>query len=503
MPCNMDWLRIALNDIALFCCGVSGRKLRPYQVEVARAIADSALYGRGHTFVVMFPRQSGKNELQAQIETYLLVCLSTSRNECEMVKASPTWKPQTINAMRRLERVLNRNMLTHGRWSKESGYVYRFGSARITFLSGSETANVVGATASVLLECDEAQDITTAKWDKDFAPMAASTNATRVFWGTAWTSKTLLAREKRVAEEAQRKDGKRRVFVINGDQVAREVPAYGAFLVDQVAKLGRNHPLVRTQFFSEEIDAEAGMFPTERLKLIQGSHLQAAMPEGGKYYALLIDVAGVDENVASGIEELANAGRDNTVATIVEVDLSTLPADQKGAPNYKVMARYVWTGSRHTVLYSILKSLADQWRVSYVVVDATGVGAGLASFLDKALPGKVIPFTFTQKSKSDLGWRFLGVIETGRYQESLDGGKLFYNEAKYCQSSVQEGPGKILRWGVPDGTRHELTGDLVHDDVILSSALCAILDDQEWAMTGAPLVVHRTDPLLEMDREGF
>jgi hypothetical protein len=81
------------------------------------------------------------------------------------------------------------------------------------------------------------------------------------------------------------------------------------------------------------------------------------------------------------------------------------------------MARYIWTGSRHTMLYSILKGLAVEWHVSYVVVDSTGVGAGLASFLDKALPGRVIPFVFTSKSKSDLGWRFLGVIETGRYKE--------------------------------------------------------------------------------------
>jgi hypothetical protein len=115
------------------------------------------------TFVVIFPRQSGKNELQAQLEAYILLCLS--KIDCEMVKASPTWKPQTINAMRRLERVLNRNILTHGTWSKESGYMFRV-RLGLTFLSGSEVANVVGATASVLLECDEARTLLQS-WDKD------------------------------------------------------------------------------------------------------------------------------------------------------------------------------------------------------------------------------------------------------------------------------------------------------------------------------------------------
>ena len=39
------------------------------------------------------------------------------------------------------------------------------------------------------------------------------------------------------------------------------------------------------------------------------------------------------------------------------------------------------------------------------MIDATGLGAGLASFLGNALGGGiVVPFVFTQKSKSDLGW---------------------------------------------------------------------------------------------------
>ena len=63
------------------------------------------------------------------------------------------------------------------------------------FFSGENTAKVVGATADLLLKVDEAQDIDPAKFDKEFDPMTASTNATRVFWGTAWTWQTLLPRQ--------------------------------------------------------------------------------------------------------------------------------------------------------------------------------------------------------------------------------------------------------------------------------------------------------------------
>jgi hypothetical protein len=176
----------------------------------------------------MFPRQSGKNELQAQLETYLLCCFYLM--DAEMVKVSPTWKPQTLNAMRRLERVLSSNLIAGHLWTKESGYIYRCGKARIYFFSGQPRSNIVGATANILLEVDEAQDVLPAKFDKDIAPMAASTNATRVFWGTAWTSRTLLARELRAARKAQQKDGIQRVFVLTADDVSSEVPAYGDFV---------------------------------------------------------------------------------------------------------------------------------------------------------------------------------------------------------------------------------------------------------------------------------
>lgn len=192
-----DRIKILMSDVDFFARLGNGLKLRKYQQEVAHTIVRSIMNGLGLTIVVQFPRQSGKNELQALVEAYMLTLLM--QDEVEIVKVCPTWKPQTLNAMRRLQRVLAGNMIAAGRWLKENGYIYRIGKARIFFLSGEPSANVVGATASTLLECDEAQDVLPSKWDKDFLPMAASTNATRVLWGTAWTSTTLLAREMRLA----------------------------------------------------------------------------------------------------------------------------------------------------------------------------------------------------------------------------------------------------------------------------------------------------------------
>ena len=352
-------------DIMNFSEFTSGIVLRNYQHEVALAIIDSVRERAGRSIIVIFPRQSGKNEIQAHIECYLLTLLN--QFDTEIVKASPTWKPQSLNAMRRLERNLKRNLITSDWWVKESGFIYRIENARIYFLSGSETANIVGATANTLLQCDEAQDITVRKWDKDFAPMAASTNATRVFWGTAWTSRTLLARERKAAEKLQEEDGLRRVFILDADQVALEVPEYGDFVASQIHKLGRNHPMVRTQYFSEEIDAESGMFPPERLEKMQGEHVYLVGPVSGQVYAMAIDVAGEDEGAigeeidAESLALLENPARDATAVTIFNVDLSTLPADALGAPTYRIVQRYTWIGKKHTSIYTRLKEIAREW----------------------------------------------------------------------------------------------------------------------------------------------
>lgn len=205
--------------------------LRPYQRDIARAIKDSIINHRGLTFVIVLPRQSGKNELQAHLFSWLLFRYANTGGR--IVSVSPTFKPQTTNNMQRVKSSLDACIGSRGLWKSSKGYMYTFGKACLQFFSGEPRANVVGATADLLLSVDEAQSIAPAKFDKDFDPMTASTNATRVFWGTAWTSNTLLERERRVALQAQQRDGIPRVFCFTADDIRRLVPEYGLH-VDRV-----------------------------------------------------------------------------------------------------------------------------------------------------------------------------------------------------------------------------------------------------------------------------
>ena len=65
-------LACVLSDPKLFSALVIRVPLRRYQLEPLRAILDSVLNHRGYEFLLIFPRQSGKNEAVAQLLTYLL-----------------------------------------------------------------------------------------------------------------------------------------------------------------------------------------------------------------------------------------------------------------------------------------------------------------------------------------------------------------------------------------------------------------------------------------------
>ena len=125
---------------------------------------------------------------------------------------------------------MDSNLLTGAPWKKRSDHYRMIGSCRTVFLSGDGQANVVGATANLLLVINKAQDILPATYEKKFSPMAASRNATRVFCGTVWTSSTLLAQMARACREAEKADGIKRVFWYTAEDVRKENQGFGEFV---------------------------------------------------------------------------------------------------------------------------------------------------------------------------------------------------------------------------------------------------------------------------------
>lgn len=446
--------------------------LRPYQLEPARAILAAVEAGQGGQFALVFSRQAGKDETLAQLIGFLLT--RHHRSGGSVVMGSPTLEPQSAISRNRLRERVTGNLLT-GRLVGAGGpNSVALGKATATYLSAGPQANARGATASLLLVANEAQDIDPAAWDARFDPMGASTNAVTVFSGTVWSDRTLLARQMRFLRAQEAQDGRKRVFTIDWTRVAEDVPAYGDRVRQRIAQLGEDHPFIRTEYRLIELDSAGGLFPAARRALLAGLHARQRQPEAGKLYAILVDVGGQEEDntgdVGDGADlRAAGTRRDSTAVTVVEV----APGARAEESTYRVVDRLLWTGLSQTRQHSRLHALANHWGARAVVVDATGIGAGLASFLVKSLgERKVYPFQFTAQSKAALGWAMVGAIDSGRLKEyardSTEETRTFWQQLEQTTYEVRPGPGKLMSWGVDDPR--------LHDDLVLSLALVGHLD---------------------------
>ena len=441
---------------------LSVSRLRPYQREVALAILNSVFGRAGLTFSVEIARQGGKNELSAQLELLLLtIFMAKSQN---LVKCSPTFKPQTVISMLRLKDRLN-DAGFNGIWVAELGYIIRLGNARAIFLSADESANVVGNTAHILLEIDESQDVSKEKYTKEFKPMGATANVTTVHYGTTWDDSTLLEEVKQTNLELERKDGIKRHFSYDWQEIARYNPDYSAYVETERERLGENHPLFLTQYRLLPIHGGGGYLSPQQRAQLSGEHARKHQPDRGKVYVAGIDLAGEAEDEEGALLRTLKPRQDSTVITIGELDFSAGDDVRKQSRVY-VVEHYWWTGRKHAELYpQLIDILKNVWQCRKVVVDATGVGQPVSSFLRAALGSRVSPFTFTARSKSELGFSLLAAVNSGRLKMYAGNGSPEYQEFWFETEKArsQYRPSQTMNFYVDPSQGH--------DDFLMSLAL--------------------------------
>ena len=377
------------------------------------------------------------------------------------MKCAPTFTPQARISMQRLQDRL-RDAGYDGLWETKAGYMVRVGRARQLFLSADSSANVVGATAHILLEVDEAQEMDKEKFFKEFKPMGASTNVTTVLYGTPWSTDTLLEEAKQTNLELERKDGVRRHFHFDWRDVARYNPLYQMYVEQERQLLGEDHPLFRTQYLLETLDGGGGLLSPMQQAQLRGHHPRQRAPSPRRVYVAGIDLAGgLTEGTPS-----AKEGRDSTVVTIAELDFSGCD-ELFREPLIRVVEHYWWTGRNHASLYPQLVDLLRQvWGCRRVVVDATGLGEGMASFLERALGKAVVePFTFSAPSKSRLGFDLLAAVNSGRLKIYTADGSPEYQELWRQLSAAQAHyrPKRSMDFSVAPAQGH--------DDYLMSLAL--------------------------------
>jgi hypothetical protein len=70
----------------------------------------------------------------------------------------------------------------------------------------------------------------------------------------------------------------------------------------------------------------------------------------------------------------------------------------------------------------------------------------------------------------------MALIEGGRFKKYADDSeditRVYWHQPRACTYEVLPGPGRLLRWSVPVGRGH--------DDLLISTALAARLDQLDW-----------------------
>lgn len=480
--------RAILKDIGRFSRIVLGMRLYSYQVDPLRAIIDSVLSRKGYEFLLVFPRQSGKNEAVAHLLVYLLVLLQRRGGQIVFGAIADGLG----RGRRRLEERLE-NPWTRGKWRREQRpQRVRLGKAAIAFVSTHPRAASRGETADHLLVVDEAQDQDASHIEAVFTPMRAAHNATAVYLGTVRQTSDFLWRKKQELEALESGDGVRRVFLVTPEQVTAENEAYRTFLATQVARYGREHPIIASEYFLEPLDGTGGLFPAWRRSLMKGEHRRLSEPVAGQTYVATIDVAGRDEGATSPLAQLDNPARDYTVATIFAIT-----SGESGiGPVYRAVDVFVDQGSPHLQRTGGQARLADRllaylmrWRVVHTLIDASGVGQGLADWLASQLgASQVTRFQFAGRAvKARLGSEFLALVETGRFKywsgdedRPLSDGWWFWQQTAACDFTLPT-HGRFdrdLRWSVPGQARVSTPQGslLIHDDRLMSAALVAEIE---------------------------
>jgi hypothetical protein len=352
-----------------------------------------------------------------------------------------------------------------GNWTSEKGYIIRLKYARALFLSADKSANVVGHTADLLLEVDEAQDVSIEKYTKEFKPMGATTNTTTVLYGTTWDNTTLLEEMKQAAFELEKKDGIKRCFRYDWQEVAKYNPDYLTYVEGERERLGEDHPLFLTQYRLMPVRGGGGFLSAQQRTQLQGEHMRKYKPETGKKYVAGIDIAGESEEGDEERLSAINPRRDSTVITIGELDFSRCDDFQK-QPVIRIVEHYSWTGKKHSDLYGqLIDIIKNVWNCRRVVVDSTGIGQPVYSFLRQALGSRIVPFSFTARSKSELGYSLLAAVNSGGLKmyagDNSEEYRSFWTEMEYARSRYRAN--QTLSFYV-DPARG-------HDDFLMSLAL--------------------------------
>jgi len=441
---------------------VSKRPLRGPQTEIIRKIEAHIHNHDGNIMTIKSARQTGKNEVSAILHRrHLLRRQHSPFYQC-WIRTAPTHKPQVVNSKKRLREHLNlsaSNIIRHPlfareRLSKEEGYIWRLGNAAVEFLSSGPHSNVVGATASTCLDMDEAHKIDKDKFDEDFAPFTADTNAGTLLWGVGGNGMDTL-QWYIDSNHDQKKDHLNLCFPCD---VWMEIhPPYAAHVEGRVNVLGWDHPIIMTQYRLLSIAARGRFInPKQAMGLFKSKHHRCKSPRHGRRYQMTVDVAAGNEefnpdNLLEGFEDV------DTDSSSVIIYETTDEMSQNGIFPIVNIVDVIWlTGTDIGIDEDVVESAIKLWNPEKVAIDGVGVGRQLAENMTRKFGPSMIKMYIA--SDTDVSEDCFGTLA----RLNADSIKMFMNDdspewrefekqVTHTQYQAQKGKMKLIK---PKSDKH-------------------------------------------------
>jgi len=424
----------------------------------------------------IWSRQSGKNESNARVEARLLSIYNRHLVPLEIVKCSPTWRPQCLVSKERLKKVMSTplfQLLLKPQWSE--GYICSIGNASMKLVSADPKANNVGLTASMMLSADEMQNIQSEIFDVNFRPMILSTAAPIIGSGTSWATDSLLERQRQRALEFQSASGIKCCHIVPWDRVAEELPHYGRTVQKDIDLYGEDHILIQTQYCCKPVDSAGMLLSSSEVAQVIGDHPRGQAPLDGRVYVAGVDFASCREQNEEEILKNPDVRkmRDSTVVTIGELIFKLDKDTGRKIPFVRVVD-HLWVKGLDPAATTdqIYHYIFSHWNCVRAVLDANGVGDYPSDVIYRRRPQQVTALHLSATTKSRLGYDLQGAIKTERLKlyrnDSSDEWMENHFQLRQCRR-LELRENNVMKWGAP---RCKIDGRDVHDDFTLSLAYC-------------------------------
>lgn len=411
--------------IIKYCEVQSGITLHPYQKEFGECIVWSLITNQGEEITALFSRQSGKTETVAVILGGCMVILPKLANEMPglyeidmfkdglMVGLFAPSNEQSFTAFSRIrERIRSKNAQMIMNDVEIDTYLENDGKGNPMMLSNgsfvrmqtaAKQANIESKSYHIVL-IDEAQDVDNTKVKKSIHPMLAAYNGTIIKIGTSNTKRSdFYDAIRRNIRNEQKHGAVKTHFQFDYKTVAKYNAKYKTFVTKEIDRLGYDSDEFRMAYRLHFI-LERGMFIT-----------QDELEEKVFDYTLKHSETELMYDCAVGID--VAKGGDSTVVTVLRIDYENMTVDENTGIEYPMKELVNWlefNGENHEEQFHQITSWLNQFKVTSIFIDSTGMGDPVADRFEAYYSGQahVEGYKFTRPSKSVM-WKTLYAEITG------------------------------------------------------------------------------------------